>query len=119
MVTMTGWGLPEWPGWLLDMMGTTRVAQMATWPRWRLPERRRWLPCQDGDYQSGPDGYLAMMGTTRVAQMATWPRWGQPERHRWLQCQDGDYQIGVEKCLLPQSGTVPDFLAKMKINQFQ
>ena len=27
--------------------------------------------------------------------------------------------IGVEKCLLPQSGTVPDFLAKMKINQFQ
>ena len=27
--------------------------------------------------------------------------------------------IGVEKCLLPQSGTVPDFLAKVKINQFQ
>ena len=27
--------------------------------------------------------------------------------------------IGVEKYLLPQSGTVSDFLAKMKINQFQ
>ena len=28
---------------------------------------------QDGDYQSGPDGYIAKMGTTRVAQMTTWP----------------------------------------------
>ena len=27
--------------------------------------------------------------------------------------------IGIEKCLLPHSGTVPDFLSKMKINQFQ
>ena len=27
--------------------------------------------------------------------------------------------IRVEKCLLPQLDTVPDFLAKMKSNQFQ
>ena len=31
----------------------------------------------------------------------------------------GKTPIGVEKCLQPQSGTASDFLAKMKINQFQ
>ena len=41
-------------------MGTTRVVG--------------WLPGHDGNYQSGPDGYMAKMGTTRVALMATWPR---------------------------------------------
>ena len=33
-----------------------------------------------------------------------------PGRHRF---------IGVEKCFLPRSRTASDFLAKMKINQFQ
>ena len=59
MVTMTEWGLSEWPGWLHG---------------------------QDGNCQSGPDGYMTKMGTskrgidgyndrmgtTRVALMATW-----------------------------------------------
>ena len=84
------WELPEWSRWLMAKMGTTRVAQMATWPRWELPEWPRWLHGQDEDYQSGPDGYIAKMGTNRVAQMATWPRWGLTEWPRWLHCQDGD-----------------------------
>ena len=53
------------------MMGTIRVAKMATVPRCGLPECLRWLHGQDGDYQNGPDGDIAKMGTTRVAQMAT------------------------------------------------
>ena len=31
----------------------------------------------------------------------------------------GDPRLGPKKCLAPQSGTWPDFLAKKKINQFQ
>ena len=59
------------PDGYLDMMGTTRVAQMAAWPKLGLPEWPRWLPGHDGNYQSSPDGYMAKMGTTRVTQMAT------------------------------------------------
>ena len=68
----------------MTKVGTTRMAQMATWPRWGLPEWPRWLNGQDGDYQSGldnymakvgyqsgPDDYMADIGTTRVAKMAT------------------------------------------------
>ena len=92
-------------------MGTTRVAQLTTWPGLGLPEWPRWLHGQDWDYQSGPDGYITKMGdyqsgqdgyldmmgyqsgiddnmtkmgTTRVAQMVTRPRWGLPELSRWL-----------------------------------
>ena len=49
MVTMTGWGLSEWPGW---------------------------LPRHDENYQSGPDGYMGMIGTTGEAQMVTMPALG-------------------------------------------
>ena len=69
-------------------IGTTRVAQMATKPRWGLTEWPKWLTGQDrvyqngqdvyiaktehdGNYQSGADGYMAKMGTTRVTQMTT------------------------------------------------
>ena len=55
---------------------------MATWPRWVLPERPRWLHGQDGNYQCGPDGYMAMMG------LPEWPR--------WLHGQDGNYQSGPD-----------------------
>ena len=70
------WGLPEWHRWLhgqdwdyqsgpdgyQDMMGTTRVTQMATWPRVGQPECPGCIHGNDGDWQSGPDGYMAKMG---------------------------------------------------------
>ena len=59
------------PDGCMDKMGTTRVADIATWPRWGLPEWPRWLHGQAGDHQSGPDDYMADIGTTRVAMMAT------------------------------------------------
>ena len=64
------------------MMGTTRVAMMATWPRRGLPEWPRWLTGHDGDYQSGIDGNMAKMGTTRVVLITTWIRRGLPESPR-------------------------------------
>ena len=70
-------------------MGITKEAQMVTVPGWGLPEWPGWLPGHDGNYQSGPDGYMAKMGTTRVAQIDTWPRWGPPEWTRWPHGQDG------------------------------
>ena len=72
------------------------MALIATWPKRGLPEWPRWLHGQNGDYQSGPDGYMAKMGTIRVAQMATWPRWGLPEWPRWLTGHDGNYQSGPD-----------------------
>ena len=73
-------GPPEWPRWLhgqdgdyqsgpysyMAKMGTTRVAQMATWTWWGLPEWQRWQHGQDGDYLNFLDDYMAKMGTTRV-----------------------------------------------------
>ena len=64
---------------------------MASWPIWGLPERHRWLPGHNGDYQSDPDGYMAKIGTTRVAQMATRPRVVE-----WLPGHDGNYQSGPD-----------------------
>ena len=66
-------------------IGTTRVAWIATWPRWGLPEWPRWLPGHDGDYQSGKDGNMAKIGI--------------PEWSRWLYGQDGDYQSGSDVCM--------------------
>ena len=71
-------GLAEWHRWLpgkdgsyqsgpdvyMAEMGTTRVANIATWPRWGLPEWPGWTPGHDGDYQSDIDGNMAKMGTT-------------------------------------------------------
>ena len=36
-----------------------------------------------------------------------------------MQAVPGRPRLGSTKCFLPQSGTVPDFLVKKKINQFQ
>ena len=90
------WSCQRSPDGYMAKMWTTRVAQMATWPRCGQPEWPRWLHAQDVDNQSGPDGYMAKMETTRVAQMATWSRCGQPEWPRWLHGQDGDYQSGQD-----------------------
>ena len=80
------WELLECPDGNMAKIGTTRVAQMATWPRWGLPERHMfttpgwglpewpgWLSGHDRNYQSGPDGYMAKMVTTRETQMVTMP----------------------------------------------
>ena len=84
------------------MKGTTRVAQIAAWPGWGLPEWPRWLPGHDENYQSGPDGYMAKMGTTRLAQMAAWP-------NRGFKCgpdgQNGDYQSDPDGCMAKMGTT--------------
>ena len=55
------------PDGYMAKMETTREAQMVTMPGWGLPEWPGWLPGNDGNYKSGPDGYMAKMGTTREA----------------------------------------------------
>ena len=70
-------------------MRTNRVAQMATWQRRGLQQWPGWLHGQDGNYQSGPDGYIAKIGTNRVALMATWT-WELPEWPKCIHDQDGD-----------------------------
>ena len=98
MTTWLIWRLREWPNDYKAKVGTTRMAQIATWPRWGLPEWPRWLHGQGGDFQSGLDNYMAKVGLP-VAQMPTWPILGLPEWPRWLHSQDGDYQNGPDDYL--------------------
>ena len=75
----------------MDKMATTTLPKIATYTRRRLPKWLRWLHGQDGDYNSGNDGYMNKKETIPVAKMGTWARLRLSHWLILLHGQDGDY----------------------------